>query len=322
MTTVTVLMPVYNEEEFIERSLGSVLAQDYPADRMDVLVVDGRSTDRTREVVERIAQTAPVPVRLLDNPRKIQAAALNVGLAEIDADLIVRVDGHCTLEPDYVRRCVEVSNESKADNVGGRQDAVGQGPVGRAVALATTSPFGIGNAAFHYAKEPAWVDTVYLGAFRRDVFDRIGGFSEDVGPNEDDDLNLRLRRAGGRIRLDPSIRSTYYCRRSLSALWRQYYRFGVNKIRVMRKQSTLPNVRMLVPPLFVLGLVASVVAAIATGWWPLAFVAIGPYVLVAIAASLLAARRDPGGAILLPGIFLAIHLAYGVGVISGFLKRR
>ncbi len=318
---VSIVMPVRNESVAIRESLAAVIAQDYPSDHIEVLVVDGRSDDDTRELVSQVASRAAAaggpPIRILDNPRRIQGAALNIALEHATGDVIVRVDGHCEIATDYVSRCIEVLDQTGADNAGGLQLPVGHGFVGRAIAVTTTSRFGIGNARFHYAKRPEWVDTVYLGAFRRDVFERIGSFAEDVGPNEDDDLNLRLVRSGGRIRLDPSIRSRYFCRPSLRAAARQYYRYGFFKVRVMRKRHVLPNVRSLVPPAFVLGLVGSAAAAV---WLrrPIVVLAVGgPYVVAMSAAIASNARRDVATLPLLPVTFFVLHLSYGVGVLCG-----
>ncbi len=314
--SVTVVMPVRNEEGFIERSLGSVLAQDYPADLTEILVVDGRSDDSTREIVERMGEQAHRAVRVVDNPKRIQAAALNIGVAHAKGEILVRVDGHCEIAPDYVRRCVEVLQSSGADNAGGLMTARGEGRIGRAIALATSTPFGIGNSRFHYAAEPDWTDTVYLGAFRRSVFDRVGTFAEDVGPNEDDDLNRRILESGGRIRLDPSIKSVYYCRPSLGAAWRQYYRYGLFRPRVLGRRG-IGALRQLVPAALVAGLAASFVTAIVTRRYVWALIVAGPYALASLVATLVFGRRDRSTMATLPAVYATLHIAYGTGFWRG-----
>lgn len=320
---VSVLMPVRNEAMAIWRSLGAVLAQDYPPEHMEVLVIDGRSDDNTRNLVLEMADRSAVmggpPVRVLDNPRRIQGAALNIGIEQAKGDVIVRVDGHCVLDPDYVRRCVECLQATGADNVGGLQLPRGLTPVGRAIGIATTSRFGIGNARFHYAKRAEWVDTVYLGAFKREVFERVGRFAEDVGPNEDDDFNLRLAKSGGRIRLDPSIRSVYFCRSSFRAAARQYFRYGFYKVRVIRKRGVLPSVRSVVPPAFVVALAGVCVAAAVTRRPALILIVLGPYIVAMLAAIAVSDRRDPATLPLLPVAFFVLHVAYGVGVLCGMV---
>ena len=328
---VSVIMPIRNEAGFIERSLGAVLAQDYPPDRLEVLVVDGMSDDTTREIVQRtisqgkrLADDNPISnsqrratVSLLDNPSRIVPPAFNIGLRHAQGQIIVRVDGHCEVSPDYVRRCVQLLQETGADNVGGLQRAVGEGWIGQAIALATSSPFGVGNARFHYAKEPGWVDTVYLGAYRREVFERIGGFDEEMVRNQDGEFNFRLIQAGGKIWLDPSIRSIYYGRASLRGLRRQYFQYGFYRMRTIQKRGAVPAWRQLVPAVFVFVLLGSLLLALLTGQplWMLSVA--GPYAVANGLASLWTARRDWQVLPLSPLIFLTLHLAYGAGFIWG-----
>jgi len=332
---VTIMMPIRNEANYIARSLESVLAQDYPPNCLEILIVDGMSEDGTREVIQRIsnsARSAPATplcnagrlpsIFVLDNPSRIVPIALNIGLQHAHGEVIIRVDGHCEIAPDYVRRCVEALQETGADNVGGLQLAAGQGAIGRAVALATSSPFGVGNARFHYSMRPGWVDTVYLGAYRREVFDRIGGFDEELVRNQDDEFNFRLIQGGGKIWLDPSIRSLYYSRTSLGRLWRQYFQYGFYKVRVIQKRGAVPSWRHLVPGGFVLSLLGSVLLALFTrkSFWMLAVA--GPYVATNGLSSLWIARRDWRTLPLLPLIFLTLHLAYGTGFLLGMWNWR
>ncbi len=338
---VSVIMPIRNEARFIERSLGSVLAQDYPSERMEVIIVDGMSDDGTREIVQQMIncmttdygrrttddrlrttdcgrQITGIPtIILLDNPSRIVPTALNIGLKHARGDVIIRVDGHCEIAPDYVRRCVEVLQETGADCVGGLQRAVGEGWIGRTIALTTSSPFGVGSARFHYDERPGWVDTVYLGAYHRKVFDRIGGFDEELVRNQDDEFNFRLIQAGGKIWLDPSIRSVYYSRASLKSLWRQYFQYGFYKVRVIQKRKAIPSWRHLVPATFVLGLAGSILLAMITAqpFWALCVA--GPYALANILASLWTARKDWKTLPLLPFAFSTLHLSYGIGFLWG-----
>jgi len=318
---VTVIMPIRNEAGFIERSLGAVLAQDYPADRLEVLVVDGMSTDGTREKVQAWLALYP-NLRLLDNPGRIVPTGLNAGLREARGEVIIRVDGHCEIAPDYVRRCVELLERTGADNVGGVQRAVSDTWVGRAIALATSSAFGVGGARFHYAREPGWADTVYLGAYRREVFERIGGFDEELVRNQDDEFNFRLLQAGGRIWLDPCIRVVYYSRPTLRRLWRQYFEYGLYKVRVMQKRGGVASPRHLVPAGFVLGLGATLVPASLARLPLLALAVAAPYAVANLLASLWAARCTWRTLPLLPVAFATMHLSYGLGFLWGLWRWR
>jgi succinoglycan biosynthesis protein ExoA len=316
---VTVIMPVRNEADFIARSLGAVLDQDYPANQLEVLVVDGMSDDATRNVIAQTvaAKAGEVRVTVLDNPGRIVPTAMNIGLLHARGDIIVRVDGHCEIAPDYVHRCVEALEVSGADNVGGLQRAAGGTVVARAIALANSSPFGVGGARFHYATQAGWADTVYLGAYCREVFNRIGGYDEELVRNQDDELNFRLTQAGGKIWLDPSIRSVYYSRGSLGKLWRQYYEYGLYKVLVMRKRGGVASWRHLTPAAFVLSLVLSLLLALVTRRARLALLIAGPYAAANGAASLWTVRRDPRTLAALPLAFATMHCAYGLGFIVG-----
>lgn len=315
------ILPIRNEAAFIERSLGSVLAQDWPAKQMEVLVADGMSDDDTRAIVRRVADAHPAHrVRIIDNPGRIVPTGFNRALAAARGDVIVRVDGHCEIDSTYVRRCVEVLDETGASNVGGLQNAVGSGLVPTAIALATSSPFGVGGARFHYATRAQWVDTVYLGAWPRSIFNEVGGFDEELVRNQDDELNFRIRQSGGRIWLDPSIRSVYFGRASFKKLWRQYYQYGLYKVRVIQKRGGVASWRHLVPATFVVGLIALGALSLLTGdaRWALAIA--GPYAAVNLLASLWTARKAWTTLPLLPLVFFILHASYGAGFLWGLWK--
>lgn len=318
---VSVLMPVRNEAAFIGRSLGAVLAQDYPPDRMEVIVADGRSTDGTGNTVTEIARQHP-NVFLLDNPQEIVATGLNLALSVAKGEIIVRVDGHTIVNTNYVRECVRALQESGGDNVGGRMTAVSEQSFGRAVAAATSSRFGVGGARFHYSEQEEWVDTVYLGAWNREVFNRVGNFDEEMGRNQDDEFNYRLRAAGGRILLDPRIQSSYFNRATARSLWKQYFQYGYWKVRVLQKHPRQMQPRQFVPAFFVLALTLLIITAL--------LVSVGKFILLAIVtayvignlfASTVAAPK--AGWQLLPLVsftFVVIHFAYGCGFLVGFVR--
>jgi len=199
---ITIILPVRNEAAHIERCLNAILAQDYP-NPIEILIADGISADDTREKINALVASIPVsrplsPILILDNPAKIVPTGINIALHQAKGEIIVRVDGHTLIAPDYVRRCVESIQRSGADNVGGRMNAIGASAFGKAVALATSTPFGIGGGRFHFSEKEEWVDTVYIGAWPRQVFEKIGLFDEELVRDQDDEFNYRLR-AGQRI---------------------------------------------------------------------------------------------------------------------------
>lgn len=323
--TVSVIMPIRNEEVFIARSLGAVLGQDYPAELLQVLVADGMSDDRTREAVTEIGRAHPEhTVEIVDNPGRIVPTGFNAALARARGEIIVRVDGHTIIAPDYVSQCVTALAASGADNVGGRMDAEGSGPVAQAIALATSSPFGVGDSKFHYATGQHWVDTVYLGAWPRAVFDRIGPFDAEMVRNQDDEFNYRLTAAHGRILLTDRIRSRYYSRASLRTLFRQYRQYGTWKVRVLQKHPRQMKARQFVPPAFVaVVLGGAVLAPVSPAVRRLWTAALGTYGVATIAASVSVARRSSWRHLpVLPAAFAAVHVGYGTGFLAGLVRFR
>ncbi len=319
---VSVLMPVRNEAAFIEGSLGAVLSQDYPRNLMEVLIADGMSTDATRELIENLKRHHPdISAAVLDNHSRVVAAGMNVALERAKGEVIVRIDGHTVIAPDYVRECVAALQRSGADNVGGRMIAVSESLFGRAVAVATSSRFGVGGARFHYSDSEEWVDTVYLGAWPRDVFRRIGLFDEEMVRNQDDEFNYRLRADGGRILLSPRIRSQYYNRTTLVSLWRQYFQYGYWKVRVMQKHPGQMQLRQFVPPLFVTVLIMSLLMPLPRLAGLVFGLAVATYLTVNLGASFWEARRTNGRSlILLPVAFASLHLSYGLGFLVGLAR--
>jgi succinoglycan biosynthesis protein ExoA len=319
---VSVIMPIRNEANFIRTSLGAVLTQDYPSNRMEVLVVDGNSTDQTREIVEQmIPLFNRFEVRLLENRNGIVPTGMNIGIRQARGEVIVRVDGHTLIAPDYVRQCILALQRSNAENVGGRMYAIGDTPFGEAVALATSSPFGVGGGRFHYSNEEEWTDSAYMGAWPRQVFEEIGLFDEELVRNQDDELSYRLRAAGGRILLCPEIRSEYTARSTPRKLTKQYFQYGYWKVRILQKHPLQMRPRQFVPPLFALTLSASMLLSL-LGWtWLLLLALGGLYLLANLAASATVSSRFGWRHFkFLPVIFAILHLSYGYGFLYGLLR--
>jgi glycosyltransferase involved in cell wall biosynthesis len=287
-----------------------VLAQDYP--RLEVLVIDGLSTDHTLREIETIADAR---VRVISNPGRIQSCALNIGIRAAQGEIIARVDGHTLIAPDYMSRCVVHLQTTGAANVGGLLRFVGLTPMGKAIAAAYRSPFAV-PSRFHTSAQAGYVDTVYLGAWPRKIFEQIGLFDETLVANEDYELNYRIRRSGGRIYLAPDIHSEYYGRQTLSALWQQFFRYGGWKLNVLIKHPASVRLRHLVAPVFVAALIGGAVLAPLSErvhWlWRLVVISYG------LANAAVSIRQK---CIRLPFVFLCIHFAWGLGFWSEALKR-
>lgn len=324
---VTVIMPIRNEARYIERSLGSVLAQDYPAGQIEVLIVDGMSDDDTRRIVQRMVEeprragAEAGRVAVLDNPARTAPAALNIGLRQARGDVIIRVDGHCEIPPEYVRLCIDALDRTGADCAGGALVTFGETRLARAIAAAQSSRFGVGGVAFRTGRDQGeYVDTVAFGAYRREVFERIGGFDEELVRNQDDEFNFRLTQSGGKIWLDPAISSVYYSRASLGKLWRQYFEYGFYKVRVIQKRGSVASWRHLVPGVFVASLLASLLLALLTRQPRWALSVAGPYAIANGAASLATPRNDLRTLPLMPLVFGTLHVAYGAGFLWGCVR--
>jgi len=320
---ISILIPTHNEAAHIARCLQAVLSQEYPLDRLEVLIADGMSTDDTQDIIRGFQVRYP-RIYLFDNPGKIVPTGLNILIAQAKGDFMIRIDGHTVIEPDYVRECVNVWKRSGADNVGGRMNAVGINLFGKTVAIATSTPFGIGGGRFHYSDKEEWVDTVYMGAWPSEVFKRIGLFDEELVRDQDDEFNYRLRAGGGKILLSPKIKSVYTVRSRLKALFTQYFQYGYWKVRVLQKHSRQMSLRQFIPPLFVLGLIVALIMAIIIKWgWITLLGYISVYLLANLAASIITAFKKGWQYLwLLPVTFAAIHVSYGLGLLVGLIMFR
>ncbi|MDM8543762.1 glycosyltransferase family 2 protein [Desulfococcaceae bacterium HSG9] len=321
---VTVIMPIRNEAEYIERSMRSVLTQDYPSDQMEVLVADGMSDDGTRAIVSKIINdNKQIPIKLIDNPAQTVPPALNMGLRYAQGQIIILIGGHCEITSDYVSKCVKALQSTGTDCTGGTIITIGETVTAQAIALAQSSFFGVGGVAFRIGQaKPGYVDTLAFGAYRRNVFKRIGHFDEDLVRNQDDEFNFRLIQAGGKIWLDPSIQSVYYSRASLIKLGSQYFQYGFYKVRVMQKRRGVPSWRHLVPGIFVLTFAAAILISMITTdlFWFLAIA--GPYCLANLIASFWTGRKKMRLLPLLPLAFTTLHFSYGSGFIWGIWRFR
>jgi succinoglycan biosynthesis protein ExoA len=318
---VSVIVAMRNEEGFIGRCLDSLAAQDYPHESLEVLVLDGRSTDNSREIVSSMVGMVP-NLRLLDNEKTVSPAAFNMGINEARGEVVTIISAHCYLAPDYVSSCVEYLHETGADCVGGPIETVGESDTARAIALAMSSPFGVGDALFRYSEQESYVDTLAFGAYRREVFERVGLFDEELVGSEDDEFNYRLRSEGGKLFLTPAIKSFYHGRSSFRALVQQYFRYGLGKVRVMRRHPGQARLRHFIPALFVLCLVLSIALSFFSPWFGLLFAAIvGCYVLASLLVAASIARKEGWRfLLLLPLAFACLHLSYGTGFLVGVAR--
>lgn len=350
---VSVVLAVRNEAAHLPGCLKALARQTYPHDRFEVIVVDGCSTDDTPDLVNRHAGALP-EVRLLTNPARLTPAAFNTGIAASRGEVVIILGARAMVAADFVAESVAALERTGADAVGGvvesRSWSEEGGPMQGAIARALRSPFGVGDARYRYTTREQEADTVNYGAYRREVFDRIGLFDESLSWVEDDELNYRLRAAGGRLVVSPRIRVAYYARPSLGALWRQQFRWGLNKPKVARRHPAQMRPRHAVPALFVASVALAALAAPVLRPARILLASIlGAYALAALAATLRPARQDMaqlprhqerqerqgernrgiarrarrlGGSerARLPLAFATMHLAYGSGMLLGLVR--
>ncbi|MBO9540006.1 glycosyltransferase family 2 protein [bacterium] len=319
MPLLSVIVPCRNERQHIAPFLEAVLAQAREGFELEVLIADGMSDDGTREVLAEYTERHPF-IRVIDNPERNTPHALNRAITAARGEVIVRMDVHTVYAPDYLRECLAVLEESGADNVGGAWHAAGKTYVQEAIALGFQSPFSSGGAASHATEFEGEVDSVYLGCWRRAVFEEVGLFDPELVRNQDDELNLRLVRAGRRVWQSPRIKSRYYPRASLSALFRQYAQYGYWKVRVIQKHRLPASLRHLVPGAFVLALLLLALLAPFNrlACWGLVGL-VGLYALANVAISVLTCFKPARLKYLplMPGVFAAFHLGYGYGFLRG-----
>jgi len=290
------------------------------------------SDDGTREIIQDYQDKYP-NIQIIDNPERIVPTGFNRALNVAKGEIIIRIDGHTLIETDYIRNCVKLLDKESAMNVGGLINAKGTSYFDKIVSIATSSRFGVGNAQFHFSEKGKWVDTVYMGTWKREVFEKIGGFDEELVRNQDDEFNFRLTQSGGKIWLDPSIKSVYYPRNSLKKLFKQYFQYGFYKVRVMQKRSGFASWRHLIPGFFVLALLISIFT------FPIFpfpfFLFIGSYLIANLTATFIESLRSVNSQthkrinssnlqsvysfILLPITFFTLHFSYGLGFLCGMV---
>jgi succinoglycan biosynthesis protein ExoA len=326
MSSVSIIIPCYNEEATIRKLLDAIYAQTYPRADLEVVIADGLSTDRTRQEITAFADShADLHLTVVDNPKRIIPAALNVALKEAQGEIIIRLDAHSMPYPDYVERCVADLQSGLGVNVGGIWE-IRPGAetwLARAISVAAAHPLGVGDALYRHAAKPASVDTVPFGAFNREVLATIGFFDETLLTNEDYEFNARIRKSGGVIWLDPSIRSVYIARSTLGELAKQYWRYGYWKWQMLRRYPSTLRWRQGLPPLFVASLIGGAVLSIFVYLFQVLFAAeVVVYALVLTAAGFRSGLQKKNLSLII-GLPLAIstmHISWGAGFLWSMIK--
>jgi succinoglycan biosynthesis protein ExoA len=308
---ISVILPVLNEEKYLEESVSAILNQNYSG-KIEVILAVGPSADKTLEIAEQLQKSDPRVV-VVENPTGRTAAGLNLALAASRYGIIVRVDGHANIPNNYCQLVSEILESTGAVNVGGIMAAQGQSMFERSVALAMRSPLGVGASRFHTGGGAGEVDTVYLGAFRREALLTVGGFDERFTRAQDWELNFRLRKAGGVVYFDPRLVVTYRPRSTVKSLAKQYFEYGRWRRVVSRRHQGTINLRYLAPPFTV----AATITSLVLGWLvsPVLLIPALVYALFILFAAIFIGK-SPGEILCLPTILLTMHFSWGIGFLT------
>lgn len=322
---VSIICPIYNEEQYIGKFIMSILAQDYPQESLEVFFVDGGSTDKTIEILKRYISERH-NMSLLDNPQHTVPYALNKGIAQSMGDIVVRIDAHCIYPSDYITTLVKYLHELDADNVGAVWHTVPakDTAVCHAIAIASSHPFGVGDSKHKIGtKQIMRVDTVPFGCYRRDVFDRIGLFDTELTRNQDDEFNARLINHGGSIYLIPQLVINYTARDTIGKMCRMYYQYGLFKPLVNKKLGHPATIRQFFPMLFLLGIIFGGILSFFSNiilWMYTAVLALYILIGMTIGCKYATKLKRPILTVLMPYVFANVHLSYGYGYLRGIYK--
>nr|WP_294741489.1 glycosyltransferase family 2 protein [Prevotella sp.] len=320
---VAIIIPTLNEERFISRCLNSIIKQTYEFEKMDVMIIDGGSNDKTKDIVAEY-QKSHQNIRFIENKKKIQSVAFNIGFKKSTAPYIIRLDAHAEYDSKYISLCIEnLKQDEKRGNVGGRCNILpfNQSIWAQTNAILNHSRFGIGGAAFRVSNEAHNTDSVPFGAFHRKIIEKIGGMREDLPRGEDNEYNSRIRKAGYKIFFDPNIISSYFARPTLGASCKQMYANGNSIGYLYYIDREAIGIRHLVPLLFVVSGLFSIIISVL--WSPFCYVFCGGLALYLIAdaiASIMGAKDNVKCTLPLFILFFCVHVSYGMGTIAGLIK--
>lgn len=317
---VSLIVPILNEEEFIEDCVRTLQKQDIPAEQVEILLVDGNSTDTTMEILKKLEAEDPQHIRVLKNPKRIQAAAMNIGAKHARGTYLVRIDAHAIYPENYVSTCISLLEKTDSVNVGCTWSTASKTPVGNRIAKVLSSSFGVGGAKFRIDAESGYVDTVPSGTFHKDFFHKIGGFDERLARSEDNEINYRIRKQGGKIYMTNDIHVTYYCRNTVKSLGKMAFANGKWNVIAAWLCPGSMSLKYFVPLVFVLSLIG--MPFLSLMWSPL-WIAFAGELLLYAALSLYSAWQKTQSfleTLRVACLFPAFHVPYGIGSIGGIFS--
>ncbi|MAT43232.1 MAG: glycosyl transferase [Anaerolineaceae bacterium] len=324
MSLVSVIIPCYNEEKHITNLLGALKNQTYSIKNIEIIIADGNSTDDTVKKIELFKKNSPnIKIMILQNEKRIIPSALNLAIQASQGDYIIRMDAHSLPNYDYIERCVSHLEDGNAENVGGLWliQPASDNLISKSIAYAASHPLGVGDAKYRYSEEKAYVETVPYGAFKKDLFNKIGLFDENLLANEDYEFNTRIQKIGGRILFDPKIKTKYIARENLRTLWKQYFNYGFWKFKMLQKYPETIRWRQASPPLFVISIImGSIIAVFIRIFRIVLFFELLIYfgLLILSSIKIVKKEKDLGLFIGIPLAILTMHFAWGLGFLSSF----
>ena len=314
--TVSVIIPVYNEEKYIKNCIDSLIAQTYPAEKSEWILVDGNSTDKTVEIIENYIKDGSYPIKLLHNKKKKTPYALNIAIEQSVGKYIIRLDAHSYFYPDYIEKCVHYLETTDADNVGGIAETQANGFVGSAISKMLSTKFGVGGSDFRTGDGNRYVDTAPFGAFRREVFDRVGLFNTKLLRSEDNDMNARIRQSGGKIWLAEDIRFKYYCRDTVKGILKMGIQNGNALFFTLKENPKAMSIRHFIPFFFLLSLIVMPILTAIHPYFGYAFLLEGIlYSLLDFYFSF--CNRDAKYGLITVWLYPLFHIVYGIGSLLG-----
>jgi len=317
---VTIILPVKNEKQYISSALNSIFSQNYPENKIEILIADGCSEDGTTEIIKNF-QKNYLNIKLIENFGEIVSEGFNLALSQSIGEYILRIDGHSEISPNYLKNCIELMIKGRADIVGGCIETLSRGVVGRAISVAQASLFGVGGVKFRNSQQSkaGFVDTLAFGLHKRELFAELGGYDEEMIYNQDDEFNFRVTQAGKKIWMDPTLKTKYYARSNYKKLFKQYFNYGLYKVRGFQKRGRIFSIRHLIPSLFLGGLLSSFLIGYLYNHFSPFNILLGTYIITNIIYSIVKSTSY----LMIPFIFISfcvLHISYGTGFICGLLK--
>ncbi len=315
---VSIIMPLYNEEKHIKKCLDSLVAQTYPLDQTEWILVDGNSTDKTVQIIEDYKKSNMYPIILLHNPKRKTPYALNMAIQEAKGKYIIRLDAHSYFYPDYIEKCVHYLINKDVDNVGGIAETEANSFIGKSIAKMISTKFGVGGSDFRIGYGNRYVDTVPFGAFKREVFEKVGLFNTKLLRSEDNDMNSRIRQSGGKIWLADDIRFKYYCRDTVKGILKMGIQNGNALFFTLKENPKAMSIRHFIPFLFLLSLIIMPIFMAIHPFFGYAFLLEGLlYVLLDLYFSF--CNKDAKYGLITVWLYPLFHIVYGIGSLLGLL---